>query len=488
MNEPETFDVIIVGAGLSGIGAGVRLKSECPNKTFVILEGRGAIGGTWDLFRYPGIRSDSDMFTLGYPFFPWTGAKTMASGNDIREYIERTASTFGIHPHVRLEHRILSADWSPTLQCWNLEVAVGPERTPQSFRCRFLHLCSGYYSYERAHAPELPHKESFGGRIVHPQWWPEDLDYGGKRVVVLGSGATAITLVPALARGGAAHVTMLQRSPTYVFSLPSEDVLSQRLRRWLPLSATHRIVRGKNVTIGAAFYQFCRRSPKLARRFIRAQVKALLPPGYPIDEHFKPRYDPWDERLCVVPDGDFFAAIRNGTASVVTDTIDRLAPGAIRLASGREIPADILVTATGLELQFGGGIPLSIDGVRVMTKDTFVYKGVMLEGVPNLACSVGYTNASWTLRADLSARYVCRLLRHMDDHGYKEAVARARPEESAAPGPALLGNLASGYVKRAADILPRQGTRAPWIVRQNYVLDFAATMLGRVDDAVMHFA
>lgn len=476
-------DVIVVGAGLSGIGAGYRLKTECPDKRFLILEGRAAIGGTWDLFRYPGVRSDSDMFTLGYPFYPWTGAKTMADGTAIRTYIEETASKFGIDEHIRFQHRIVRADWSSTSQWWTLEVLVGEAKKPQRYRCRFLYLCSGYYSYERAHAPEFAGKDRFRGRVVHPQWWPQDLDYAGKRVVVIGSGATAVTLVPAMA-SSAAHVTMLQRSPTYVMSLPAEDRISQGLRRVLPENVAHRMVRGKNVALGMAFYQFCRRAPNLAKRVLRAAAARKLPADYPIDEHFRPRYNPWDERLCVVPDGDLFAALSSGRASIVTDTIDTLTETGVRLASGKELSADILVTATGLELQFGGGIPLYIDGRAVEPKETVVYKGVLLSGVPNLGCAIGYTNASWTLRADLSARYVCKLLRFMDARGYGVALARA-DETTAAAKPIL--DLASGYVRRAAAHMPKQGRVAPWFVRQNYILDLATTMLGSVNDAPMHF-
>lgn len=477
------IDVVIVGAGLSGIGAAVRLQTECPRTSFVILEARAAIGGTWDLFRYPGVRSDSDMFTLGYAFNPWTGAKTMADGTAIRNYIEDTARKFHVDETIRLQHRIVRADWSSEEQRWTLQVLVGEGREPRTYRCRFLYLCSGYYSYERAHVPELAGRDAFRGRIVHPQWWPHDLDYTNKRVVVIGSGATAVTLVPAMAND-AAHVTMLQRSPTYVMSLPGEDRLSQALRRVLPESATHRIVRGKNVVLGAAFYQFCRRAPSLAKRVLRRGARSNLPSGYPVDEHFRPRYNPWDERLCVVPDGDLFTTLSSGKASIVTDTIETLTESGIRLSSGRELPADIIVTATGLELSFGGDISLHVDGRRVEPKESIVYKGVLLSGVPNLGCAIGYVNASWTLRADLCSRYVCRLLTFMDRHGY--GVATAKTHANAAEARPVL-DLASGYVRRAVAHLPKQGSEAPWLVRQNYILDLADTMLGRVDDEPMSF-
>lgn len=486
MTVVQDFDIIIVGAGLSGIGAAVRLKTECPDKQFAVLEGRAAIGGTWDLFRYPGVRSDSDMFTLGYPFNPWTGVKAMAGGAEIRAYIQDTASKFGIDEHIRFRHRLVRANWSSRAQRWTLDVQIGGagEACEQrTYRCRFLYLCCGYYSYERAHSPVFQGREHFRGTFVHPQWWPQDLDYTGKRVVVIGSGATAVTLVPAMA-AKAAHVTMLQRSPTYVFALPGEDAISQRLRRYLPVRLVNRIVRGKNVSLGAAFYQLCRRAPNVARRILRANAAAHLPKDYPIDTHFNPRYKPWEERLCVVPDGDLFSTLASGKASVVTDTIHAITEGGIRLSSGQELLADVIVSATGLELQFAGGIPISVDDRVIAPKDTLLYKGVLLSGVPNLACAIGYTNASWTLRADISSRYVCRLIRFMDKHGFAEAVARADgPTAKSVP----LLNLASGYVQRALDKMPRQGERPPWRVHQNYGLDLYMTVWGRLNDAHLKF-
>lgn len=476
------YEVIVVGAGLSGIGAGYHLKHDCPGTRFVILEGRDAIGGTWDLFRYPGVRSDSDMFTLGYPFHPWKEANAIADGPSILAYLRDTARTYGIEDHVRFGRKVVAASWSSEDAAWTLEVrtAAGVER----YRTRFLYLCSGYYAYDEAHDPDLPGRARFGGRIVHPQWWPEDLDYAGKRVVVVGSGATAVTLVPALAKQ-AAHVTMLQRSPTWIASLPAEDRLAKGIRAVLPERAAHRTVRWKNALLNLGFYQFCRRFPRAARRVLLKRVRALLPLDVPVDPHFTPRYDPWDQRLCLVPDGDLFAALASGRASVVTGEIDTFTETGIRLASGDELAADVIVTATGLKLLPVGGIRLEVDGRPVDPAETLVYKGLMLGGVPNLAWSVGYTNASWTLRSDLSSRFVCRLLNHMDRHGQVRAVPRP---EAAGEGRAPLLDLNAGYVRRAADRLPKQGTKAPWRLRQNYVLDYVATVFGRVDDGTLELS
>ena len=483
MDEQE-LDVLIVGAGISGIGAAYRLKTECPTKRIAILEAREAIGGTWDLFRYPGVRSDSDMFTLGYPFHPWKEGKAIADGGSILSYIRETATKFGIDPLIRYRHRIVSASWSSDRGRWSVVVEVGQAKERKTFQCRFLYLCCGYYSYDAAHAPVFPGKEKYRGLVVHPQWWPEDLDYTGKRVVVIGSGATAVTIVPAMAER-AAQVVMLQRSPTYFTSLPSRDPVADLARKWLPANVAHRLVRAKNVGLTLGFYQFCRRFPEQARKFLHGRVRALLPEGYPTDPHFRPRYQPWDERMCLVPDADFFKAIRKGKAEVVTDTIDTFTERGIRLTSGRELEADIIVTATGLKIIPFGNIQLEVDGRAVSPKDALVYKGLMLSGVPNAAWCVGYTNASWTLRADLSSRYVCRLLNHMDRHGYTRAIPEA---EEGDVGARPLLDLSSGYVKRAAEHMPKQGSKAPWFLRQNYVLDMLTMSFGRVDEPSLHFS
>ncbi|WP_437537481.1 NAD(P)/FAD-dependent oxidoreductase [Sorangium sp. So ce726] len=480
----EHFDVLIVGAGLSGIGAGYHLQTRCPGKRYAILEGRSAIGGTWDLFRYPGVRSDSDMFTLGYSFRPWKEAKAIADGPSIRDYVRDTARELGIDRHIRFNHRVRSASWSSEHARWTVEVDVGPGEELVRYSCSFLYVCSGYYRYESGYTPSFPGRDDFQGQLVHPQQWPEDLDYRGKRVVVIGSGATAVTLVPAMATD-AAHVTMLQRSPTYIASLPSEDPLANAIRERLPERIAHRVVRWKNVAIGLLFYQVCQRAPQLARRMLRSGVARHLPPDFDIDTHFNPRYDPWDQRLCFVPDADFFRAVKEGRASVVTDRIRAFTKNGVLLESGKELQADIIVTATGLQLLLCGGIRFAIDDDVLDPARLFIYKGLMLGGVPNFALCVGYTNASWTLRAELASTYVCRLLNHMDRHGYRQCLPR--PEESILDPRPLLG-LTSGYVKRSVDHLPKQGSKAPWYFRQNYVLDLLAMKLGPVDDGTMVFS
>ncbi len=480
----EHFEVLIVGAGISGIGAGYHLQTRCPGKRYAILEGRREMGGTWDLFRYPGIRSDSDMFTLGYSFRPWKEAKSIADGPAIRNYLRETAREFGIDRHIRFGHRVRQASWSSEEMRWTVEAEVGDEGERVLYTCNFLYSCSGYYSYERGYTPSFPGREEFGGTIVHPQHWPEDLDYKGKRVVVIGSGATAVTLVPAMATD-AAHVTMLQRSPSYIASLPSEDPIASAIRKVLPERTAHRVARWKNVALGTFFYQLCRRAPNLAKRMLRSGVARELPRDYDIDTHFGPSYNPWDQRLCLVPDADLFGAIKSGRASVVTDRIKTFTKKGILLESGAELEADIIVTATGLELQLCGGMRMLVDGEAVDAGRLYVYKGVMLGNVPNFALCVGYTNASWTLRAELSSMYVCRLLNHMDRHGYRQCLPRI-DEASIEPRP-LLG-LTSGYVQRAMDHLPKQGSKAPWYLRQNYVLDRLDMQFGAVDDGTMLFA
>lgn len=477
------FDVIIVGAGLSGIGAAYRLMTECPTKSFTILEARDAIGGTWDLFRYPGVRSDSDMFTLGYPFHPWTAAKAIADGPSILEYIRETSTKFGIDPHIRYKHRIVHASWSTDACQWTLEAEVtGSDGSVEkkTYRCKFLYLCAGYYNYDKAHDPGFAGVDRYRGKVVHPQWWPEDLDYTDKRVIVIGSGATAVTIVPAMAEK-AKHVTMLQRSPSYITSLPASDVIADKIRAFLPANAAHSVVRTKNMLMSMGLYQFCRRQPKLAAKLLKKGVRSFLPKDYEVDTHFQPRYNPWDQRLCLVPDGDLFKPIREGKATVVTDSIDTFTENGIRLKSGTEIEADIVVTATGLRIQPVGGVKFTVDGKQMKASDLLVYKGLMLSGIPNLAWCVGYTNASWTLRADLTSRYVCRLLNLMDKRGYDIAIPTVEDDGG---GTRPLLDLNSGYVTRAESDLPKQGNKTPWYLRQNYVLDFMSMRLGRVDDSM----
>jgi len=462
----EHFDVLIVGAGLSGVGAAYRLQTLCPTKSYTILEARDRLGGTWDLFRYPGIRSDSDMFTLGYPFRPWKEAKAIADGPAILRYIEETAATYGIDERIRFREKVVAARWSSDEVRWTVDTE-SDEGEARRYTCSFLWLCSGYYSYDAGHMPEFPNVGDFGGRLVHPQTWPEDLDYDGKAVVVIGSGATAVTLVPAMAET-AGHVTMLQRSPTYITSLPARDPIADAARRVLPERLAHGIVRWKNVLLASGFFQLSRRRPELAKRLIGAGVRKELP-GYDLDPDFTPRYDPWDQRICFVPDADLFRAMREGRASIVTDEIETFTPTGIRLRSGRELEADVVVSATGLRLVPLGGLCFEVDGETVVPGATFVYRGFMLTGLPNLAITVGYTNASWTLRADLTARSVCRLLNHMDRHALAAAVPGTRAGESLEADSVF--NLTSGYVLRAAADLPKQGTREPWRLGQNYPID-----------------
>jgi monooxygenase len=480
----EHFDVLVVGAGLSGIGAGYHLQQNCPGRTYAILEGRDCIGGTWDLFRYPGIRSDSDMYTLGYSFRPWREAKAIADGPSILNYVRETASAYGIDKHIRFQHMVKRANWSSTDSRWTVEVERGPDREPARYTCSFLFMCSGYYDYVEGYTPELPGVESFAGALVHPQKWPEDLDYEGKRVVVIGSGATAVTLVPEMARK-AAHVTMLQRSPTYVVSRPAEDKFANWLRRHLPAMLAYRITRWRNVLLGMYFYRLARKYPAKVKAGIIDLVSKQLGPDYDVGTHFTPRYNPWDQRLCLVPDSDLFDAIKSGSASVATDEIETFTEHGLKLKSGAELPADIIVTATGLKMLFLGGLEISVDGARVDFPQRFTYKGMMFSDVPNLASSFGYTNASWTLKCDLTCEYVCRLLNHMQKTGTVSCTPHVRGGAIEAD-PFL--NFSSGYVLRALDKLPKQGKQTPWRVHQNYALDLMALRFGTVDDGVMEFA
>jgi monooxygenase len=467
MTTPH-FDVLIVGAGLSGIGAAVHLQRDCPGRSFAILEGRDAIGGTWDLFRYPGIRSDSDMYTLGYSFKPWEEAKAIADGPSIRKYVNETAREHDITRHIRFGHKVKSADWDSATARWTVTTRQR-DGSPGVFTCGFLFMCSGYYSYEQGYKPEWPGEGDFAGTLVQPQFWPENLDYAGKRVVVIGSGATAVTLVPAMAKT-AARVTMLQRSPTYMVSRPGSDAIANFLRRVLPAKTAYDIVRWKNVTMGMWFYKQTRRHPEKVRAALLARLEKLLPNGFDIGKHFNPKYNPWDQRLCLVPDADLFDAINAGTADIVTDTIERFEAGGIRLASGELLEADIIVAATGLKLEALGGMAVSVDGEPRRIADSLAYKGMMFSGIPNLAISFGYINASWTLRSDLIATYVGRLLNHMKSQGH--AVATPTPAAGVEPE-RLMMDLSSGYVQRGAEALPRSGTRAPWVVTANYKLDRA---------------
>jgi len=471
----ERVDVLVVGAGLSGIDAAYRLQTECPGKSFVILEARDAIGGTWDLFRYPGVRSDSDMFTLGYPFRPWRHPNMIASGDTVLRYIRETATRYGIDQKIRFGRRVVSASWSTEDASWTVKTDNGEE-----YAAGFLYLCTGYYRYSAGHEVEFPGQEAFTGRVVHPQRWPADLDYAGRRVVVIGSGATAATLVPALAET-AGHVTMLQRSPSYFIALPGGDGSDGSVS-----PAVSRLIRGRNVLATALLYQASRRWPDRVGGFLRERVARQLPGDVPVDPHFTPRYRPWDQRLCIVPDGDFFAALRAGKASVVTGTIETFTETGVRLAGGDELDADIVVTATGLTMVTFGQIAIDVDGRPVESGKLHVYKGMMFAGVPNLAWCVGYVNASWTLRADLTSRYVCRLINYMDRHDIDITTPDIPPEVAEADEPLMA--LSSGYVRRAAATLPRQGARRPWRMRNNYLTDLPVMLLGRIDDGNVRFS
>jgi monooxygenase len=476
-------DVLIVGAGLSGIGAARHLQDKCPDKTFAIVEGRDAIGGTWDLFRYPGIRSDSDMYTLGYNFKPWTDSQVIADGGRIRDYIREAADEAGLRKYIRFGHKVVKATWSSEDAIWTLEAHHKASGETVTMTCGWLMMCSGYYNYEQGFTPEFKGRDSFQGQVIHPQFWPENLDYTGKRVVVIGSGATAVTLVPSMT-GKAQHVTMLQRSPSYVIAVPKRDALSDFLRKFLPEMLVYRLGRTRNILLTATMYRLSKTFPMAIRKMLMSQVRAKV--GKDVDmKHFDPKYMPWDQRLCAVPSGDMFRELKAGRASVVTDHIDSFTPKGIKLKSGAELPADIIVTATGLDLQLFGGMAVVVDGQAVQMTQTMNYKGMMFSDLPNFSNTLGYTNASWTLKADLIAEYVCRLLKHMDATGTRIAVPRQRdPSVEAAP----FLDMTSGYFQRAADRLPKGGSKAPWKLFQNYVLDMNLLRRGDVVDGVMEFA
>jgi monooxygenase len=478
----EFVDVVIVGAGISGISAAWHLQDRCPNKSYVVLERRENLGGTWDLFKYPGIRSDSDMFTLGFRFKPWTSEKAIADGPSIMSYLKETVADSGIDKHIRYGHKVVGADWSDAENRWTVRV----ERDGQEveIKASFLFACSGYYNYDEGYTPEFAGSDDFEGTIIHPQHWPEELDYAGKKIVVIGSGATAVTLIPALADSGAGHVTMLQRSPSYILSLPDEDPIAERLRRLLPEGAAYTATRWKNVAQQSILYQACRKLPQRMRRTLTSLVKRQLPEGYDVDKHFSPRYNPWDQRLCLVPNGDLFKSIRNGNADIVTESIERFTETGIKLTSGEELQADIVVTATGLNLQLFGGAAISRNGVPVDLHDTMAYKGMMLTHLPNMAFTIGYTNASWTLKADLVSEFVCRVLNYMDANGF-DTVEPQHPGNSVDERPLM--DFTPGYVLRALDYLPKAGHVAPWRLKQNYLLDLRLIRRGKVDDEALEF-
>jgi cation diffusion facilitator CzcD-associated flavoprotein CzcO len=480
----EHFDVLIIGAGISGIGAAYYLQRDQPGKRYAILEGRAAIGGTWDLFRYPGIRSDSDLYTFGYEFKPWLNPKAIADADSILDYLRETAAENGIDRNIRFQHKVRSANWCSAAGRWTLEIERQDSGELQRMTCTWLFCAAGYYDYEQGFTPHFEGVESFQGPVIHPQQWPEDLDYAGKRVLVIGSGATAVTLVPALAEQ-AAHVTLLQRTPTYVLSVPSEDPIARLLRKYLPTERAFAVTRRKNVLLSRGIWLFCQKFPGMARRLIRHFNKRALPEGYPVDEHFNPPYKPWEQRLCAVPDGDLFRVIRAGSASMVTDRISRFTATGVALESGRELQADIIITATGLNLQLFGGARMSVDGVPVDAASKVAFKGMMLDGVPNFAFAMGYTNSSWTLKVGLLCEHFCRLLEYMDQHGYSVCSAQLPAQEM--PTRPLL-DFAAGYVQRSMHLLPRQGPGAPWLMSMNYLDDARLLRRGPVVDPHLQFS
>ena len=479
----DDLDVLIVGAGLSGIGAACHLTTRCPSKRYAILEARESIGGTWDLFRYPGIRSDSDMYTLGYAFKPWLGDKSMADGPSILEYVKATAREYGVDQHIHYGYRVVGAQWSSQSARWTVEAQWIETGERRQISCAFLFMCTGYYNYAEPYTPHFEGVSEFRGTIIHPQLWDENLDYAGKRVVVIGSGSTAITVVPAMAEK-AKHVTMVQRSPSYIVSLPGRDPIATHLGRVLPAKRTYGAIRLKNVLFQLVTFKLSRRYPEKARKLLHRLIERQLPEGVEADPHFKPRYDPWDQRVCVAADGDLFKAIRSGRASVVTAAIERFTEDGIRLASGEEIEADVIVTATGLNLLPVGGARFAVDGREIELPETMGYKGMMLSGVPNMAMVIGYTNASWTLKCDLTCAYVCRLLNHMDAHGFDVATPRRDP--TVAERPFL--DLTSGYIARSLERLPKQGEKPPWRLYQNYFRDVFSLRFGAIDDGALEFS
>jgi monooxygenase len=481
IDPPEHVDVLVVGAGLGGIGAAVRLRQRRPGRSIAVLEARSTLGGTWDLFRYPGVRSDSDMFTLGYPFRPWRGPRAIADGASILAYLHETARECGVEELIRYGHRVTRASWSSRQARWQVEVERTGDPEPLRLTCDFLFATTGYYRYEAGWTPPFEGRDDFTGPVVHPQTWPAGLDVTGRKVAVIGSGATAFSLVPALARAGAS-VTMVQRSPSYVLAQDARDTTAERFARILPAALASRLTRWRKILLMTALHRVARRAPRFTARQLIRRVADRLGPGAGVDPDFVPRYRPWDQRLCVVPDGDLFTAIRSGAVRIVTDRVERFTPAGLRLGSGAELEADVVVTATGLDLLALGGIALDVDGVPVDVSQRVAYRGIMLSDVPNLAFSLGYTTITWTLRSDLAALWVCRLLDHLDKKGRRTATARG-------PGPAAptvpFTDLTSGYLRRAVGVLPRRGLTRPWRLDQNYPRDVLALRYGRLDDGVL---
>mmetsp|Transcript_6863 Transcript_6863/g.11020 ORF Transcript_6863/g.11020 Transcript_6863/m.11020 type:complete len:486 (+) Transcript_6863:53-1510(+) len=480
----EHLDVVIVGSGISGISAAYHLQKECPNKRFAIMESRQSLGGTWDLFRYPGIRSDSDMFSLGFGFKPWRGAKAIAEGHCILDYLKETSRENSIDKHIRYGHALKAANWSSADACW--ELRVEREEGNLTLRCNVLLMCAGYYSYESGHTPDFPQSDTFSGTIVHPQQWPENLDYANKKIVVIGSGATAVTLVPEMSKT-ASHVVMLQRSPTYYASWPAIDGFANFLRRFLPERIAYRMARAKNIASTQFLYHLSRSRPEMLKRLFISGVRKQLSPGYDVDKHFTPRYTPWEQRMCLVPDGDLFESINSDKASIVTDHIDSFTEHGVLLTSGQVLEADIIVTATGLKPTLLGNVDFTLDATPIDFTNTYSYKGLMYSNVPNMVSTFGYINNSWTLRADLTADFVCRLINHMDTHGARQCTPRLRDEDRNMPARDWISDFSSGYMKRLLKLYPKQGDREPWINPQRYSVDKKLIGEGDIDDGVLEF-
>jgi monooxygenase len=478
----EHLDVLIIGAGISGVSAAWHLQDRCPSKTYAILERRDNLGGTWDLFKYPGIRSDSDMFTLGFRFKPWRSAKSIAEGPDILAYVKEAAAENGIDKNIRYSSRVVAADWSDNDNQWT--VTVESDGSQHRITCSFLWACSGYYNYDQGYTPAFEGASDFAGAIVHPQHWPEDLDYQGKKIVVIGSGATAVTLIPALIDNGAGHVTMLQRTPTYIGSLPDVDPFAAQTNKYLPANTAHFLNRWKAIAYATGQYQIARKFPAVFKKALRQMAVRRLPEGFDYDKHFVPSYQPWDQRVCLAPNGDIFKKIRKGTADVVTNTIERFDATGIKLSSGEHLDADIIITATGLNMQLLGGLKPSRNGEPIDPTKSMTYKGLMLSGVPNFAITFGYTNASWTLKADLVSEFVCRVLNYMDDNGFDNVVPE-HPGDSVDELPFM--DFTPGYFQRSMHELPKSGSKAPWRLKQNYFLDLRLIRQGKVDEESLHF-
>ncbi len=482
------YDMVIVGAGLSGIGAAVHLQTHSPNKTYAILESRATLGGTWDLYRYPGIRSDSDMHTLGYNFKPWKAAKAIADGPSILEYVEETADEHDVHKHIRFNRRLSGASWSSEDARWTLAVvATDGSAEVEPTTCNFMLMCSGYYSYDLPYQPHFEAEEEFEGVMFHPQLWPEDLDYKGKRVVVIGSGATAMTIIPSIA-DEVEHVTMLQRSPTYVVAFPDKDVIANGLRKILPEMWAYNLTRFKNTFLQGRMYERTRTKPEKVKNFLLKRVRKALGPDYDVEKHFTPSYNPWDQRLCLIPNGDLWAAINSGKASVVTESIDQFTKKGIRLKTGEELEADIIILATGLNMKVLGGAQFEVDARPVNFPDTFTYKGMMYSGVPNLVQTFGYINASWTLRADLTAEYTCRLLNRMDELGMRQCTPRLRDEDRNMEKRPWIQDFTSGYMQRMMHMFPKQGDHEPWLNTQRFAADKKMVREAPLEDGALTFS